>query len=88
MEILTLESNLAFSRTCAVTHFLERVIFEYDGPIQDSVVEKSVHACATTPSFMEPAKVFSNLPPDCQPIAVKWRRYNASDRDFINKEIV
>ena len=43
----------------------KRVIFEYDGPKFDCVVEKSVHTCAIISSLMEPAKMFSKLLPEC-----------------------
>ncbi|XP_066963203.1 uncharacterized protein [Macrobrachium rosenbergii] len=34
-----------------------------------------------------PPRVFRNLSPDCHPIAVKSRRYSASDAEFIGTEI-
>ena len=66
----------------------KRVIFEYNGPKPYFVAEKYVHPCPKTPSFMEPAKLLSILLSDCQPIAVKSRQYNVSDRAFIYEETV
>ena len=34
-----------------------------------------------------PPAIFSNLTPDCKPIAAKSRRYSQSDQQFIRKEV-
>ena len=36
---------------------------------------------------MNPPALFQNLNPECKPVAIKSRRYNKPNRDFIENEI-
>ena len=45
-----------------------------------------LHICGMTTVDVKPPSLFSNLTPDCTPIAVKSRRYTSSDAKFIESE--
>ena len=48
--------------------------------------EPPLHICGMMAVDVKPPPLFSNLTPDCKPIAVKSRRYTSSDTKFIESE--
>lgn len=43
--------------------------------------------CSLSLASVSPPDLFANLKPDCKPVAVKSRRFNASQSEFIKQEI-
>ena len=48
--------------------------------------EHPLHICGMMAVDGKPPSLFSNLTPDCEPVAVKSRRYTSSDAKFIESE--
>ena len=65
----------------------KRVVFEYDGPKSEFVINDQAKLCAVTTVRVKAVKLFENLAPRCQPIATKSRRFSAADRRFIKEEV-
>ena len=65
----------------------KRVVIHYNGSKSDHVVSKNQHLSAVVASDVKPANLFNNLVPECRPIATKFCRFNAEDRNFIVDEI-
>lgn len=65
----------------------QRVIFEYNGQKPDFIVENTIDCCAVSACSVEPVQLFSNLIPNCRPIATKSRRYDDNELEFIRKEV-
>ena len=64
----------------------QRVIFQHGGLASDLVISAE-NTCALAAANVGPPSLFKNIDEKCRPIAVKSRRFNKSDRDFIHSEI-
>ena len=62
----------------------KQVIFQYEGKKKDFVVSQT---CALASAAADTPSLFHNLSRDCKPIAIKSRRFNAIDQEFIDNEI-
>lgn len=49
--------------------------------------KSALRICSLSTAKVEPPLLFSNLSPDCRPIATRSRHYGEEDRQFIAKEI-
>ena len=72
----------------------KRVILEYGGTLPPLVpyavthAKMEQHVNEPLPSMeVDLIQPFTNLSPDCKPIATKSRRYSADDRHFITGEV-
>ena len=78
----------------------KKVIIDYGGPLPDLYIgsekqessfstsgSNNVPSCNLAASSLGPVSLFENLRPNCRPIAVKSRRYNHTDKKFIDQEI-
>ena len=63
-------------------------MFKYGGPETDLLVAGNFETCAISAASAGIPSLFDNLLPGCTPIAVKSRRFNEEDREFIRCEIV
>ena len=65
----------------------KQVIFRFDSDGRNLVIDKSSNTCVLSEAKVECPSLFSNLLPNCKPIATKSRRFNSSDQQFINVEV-
>ena len=63
-----------------------RIIVELNGESPELVVSYKPN-CALTAALTDKASLFSNLAPNCKPIAAKSRRFNVDDRHFIQTSV-
>ena len=56
------------------------VTFSFNGP------EPPLEVCGLAALKVDPPDLFSNLTPNCKPIATKSRKYNVPDKQFIKSE--
>ena len=65
----------------------ERVTIEFGGRKPELIIPNSTPICAISAATIDEPSLFSNLLPDCKPIASKSRRFSKDDQDFIQQEI-
>ena len=63
----------------------ERVTIEFGGSKPELIVPNSTPVCAVSAATIDEPSLFSNLLPDCKPIASKSRRFSKDDQDFIQE---
>ena len=65
----------------------ERVTIEFGGSKPELIIPNSAPVCAVSEATIDEPSLFSNLLPDCKPIASKSRRFSKDDQDFIQQEV-
>ena len=65
----------------------ERVTIEFGGSKPQLNIPNSAPVCAVSAATIDEPSLFSNLLPDCKPIASKSRRFSKDDQDFIQNEV-
>ena len=65
----------------------ERVTIEFGGKKPELIIPNSTPICAISAATIDEPSLFSNLLPDCKPIASKSRRFSKDDQDFIQEEV-
>ena len=65
----------------------ERVTIEFGGSKPELFIPNSAPVCAVSAATLDELSLFSNLLPDCKPIASKSRRFSKDDQDFIQQEV-
>ena len=58
------------------------VTVKFDGPKLPLII------CGLSTLNIEPPRLFSNLVPECKPIAARSRRYSSKDKQFIKSETI
>ena len=65
----------------------ERFTIEFGGRKPKLIIPNSTPICAISAATIDEPSLFSNLLPDCKPIASKSRRFSKDDQDFIQQEV-
>ena len=65
----------------------ERVTIEFGGSKPELIIPNSEPVCAVSAATIDEPSLFSNLLPDCKPIASKSRRFSKDDQDFTQQKV-